>query len=125
MNKECPFFESINESLLAETEYAYAFRDKFPVSRLHTLIVPKRSVEDYFGLSDQERNDIHDLIVSQSNLIKEEDPEVEGFNIGWNCGEVAGQTVSHAHVHLIPRRKGDVENPRGGVRYVFPEKANY
>ena len=77
------------------------------------------------GLSDQERKDIHDLIVSQSNLIKEEDPEVEGFNIGWNCGEVAGQTVFHAHVHLIPRRKGDVENPRGGVRYVFPEKANY
>ncbi|MDG1854549.1 MAG: HIT family protein [Verrucomicrobiales bacterium] len=125
MTSDCPFCELTDRDLLAENEHASAFRDQFPVSKLHTLIIPKRHVEDYFSLNEHERNDIHDLLETQSKLIKEGDPEVEGFNIGWNCGEVAGQTIFHAHVHLIPRRKGDVENPRGGVRYIFPDKGNY
>ena len=125
MTSDCPFCELTDRDLLAENEHASAFRDQFPVSKLHTLIIPKRHVEDYFSLNEHERNGIHDLLETQSKLIKEGDPEVEGFNIGWNCGEVAGQTIFHAHVHLIPRRKGDVENPRGGVRYVFPDKGNY
>ncbi len=87
MTSDCPFCELTDRDLLAENEHASAFRDQFPVSKLHTLIIPKRHVEDYFSLNEHERNDIHDLLETQSKLIKEGDPEVEGFNIGWNCGD--------------------------------------
>jgi diadenosine tetraphosphate (Ap4A) HIT family hydrolase len=82
-------------------------------------------VATYFDLTDEERQSIHKLLEAQREKIEAEDISVEGFNIGWNCGEVAGQTVFHAHVHLIPRRKNDVENPRGGIRHLIPHKGNY
>jgi diadenosine tetraphosphate (Ap4A) HIT family hydrolase len=82
-------------------------------------------VATYFDLTDEERQSIHKLLEAQRETIEAEDSSVEGFNIGWNCGEVAGQTVFHAHVHLIPRRKNDVENPVGGIRHLIPGKGNY
>jgi ATP adenylyltransferase len=111
--------------IVAENELAYAIRDGFPVTEGHTLFIPKRHVADYFGLVQSEVHAINALMSEQKELLKQSDPTIEGFNIGMNCGEVAGQTVFHCHVHLIPRRKGDVENPRGGVRHLIAGKGFY
>ena len=121
----CPFCSLDTERVLEFNEHAVAFRDGYPVTELHTLVIPKRHVTTYFELTEDERKSIHTLLESQRAKIMAEDDTVEGFNIGWNCGEAAGQTVFHAHVHLIPRRKGDVENPRGGVRHIIPGKGRY
>jgi diadenosine tetraphosphate (Ap4A) HIT family hydrolase len=95
------------------------------VTEYHTLVIPKRHTLDFFGLTQAELNAINALLHSQKMVIEEIDATVEGFNVGMNCGEIAGQSVWHCHVHLIPRRKGDVENPRGGVRHVIPHKGHY
>ena len=124
-NDSCPFCNMCESDMLTADEQAFAFRDNYPVTELHTLIVPRRHVATYFELTHDERQSIHNLLVDQKKKIEIEDASVEGFNIGWNCGEVAGQTVFHAHVHLIPRRKNDVPNPRGGVRHVIQGKGNY
>ena len=121
----CPFCNIDEVDILDSDKFAFAFRDEYPVTHLHTLIVPRRHVETYFDLTDEERQSIHKLLEIQRKKVVAEDRSVEGFNIGWNCGEVAGQTVFHAHVHLIPRRKNDVENPRGGIRHLIPNKVNY
>ena len=121
----CPFCSLDTERVLEFNENAVAFRDGYPVTELHTLVIPKRHVTTYFELTEDERKSIHTLLESQRAKIMAEDDVVEGFNIGWNCGEVAGQTVFHAHVHLIPRRKGDVEDPIGGIRNTIPGKGNY
>jgi diadenosine tetraphosphate (Ap4A) HIT family hydrolase len=109
----------------AENTVAFAIRDKFAVTEGHTLIIPKRHVEDYFGLVPAEVNAIDSLVRQQREVLMDADKTVVGFNIGMNCGEAAGQTVMHCHVHLIPRRSGDVANPRGGIRHVIPGKGNY
>lgn len=121
----CPFCTLGPTGILESNELAFAFRDGYPVTELHTLVVPRRHVATYFDLTDEERQNIHKLLASQREKIATEDSSVDGVNIGWNCGEVAGQTIFHAHVHLIPRRKNDVENPRGGVRHLIPGKGNY
>ena len=92
---------------------------------LHTLIIPKRHVADYFELYQPELNAIHDLLTQQKQSITQDDKSVTGFNVGINAGKSAGQTVFHVHVHLIPRRDGDVAEPRGGVRGVIPQKQLY
>jgi diadenosine tetraphosphate (Ap4A) HIT family hydrolase len=102
---------------------AYAIRDGNPVTRLHTLIIPKRHVESFFDLHGEEINAVFALLNEIKSNIQHQDATVAGFNIGVNDGEAAGQSVPHVHVHLIPRRRGDVENPRGGVRGVIPRKA--
>jgi diadenosine tetraphosphate (Ap4A) HIT family hydrolase len=104
---------------------AYAIRDGNPVTPLHTLIIPKRHVESFFDLHSAERNAILTLLDEMRSEIQRKDDTVAGFNIGVNDGEAAGQSVPHVHVHLIPRRRGDVENSRGGVRGVIPRKASY
>jgi ATP adenylyltransferase len=121
----CPFCELPTDRIVAENELAVAIRDGFPVTPLHTLVVPKRHVADYFDLHAPERNAIEALVHVERAKIAEADRAVSGFNIGINAGEAAGQTVFHVHVHLIPRRFGDVENPRGGVRGVIPGKQAY
>jgi len=104
---------------------SYAIRDGNPVTPLHTLIIPRRHIESFFELHDAERNAIFALLGEMKSEIEHNDGTVEGFNIGVNNGEVAGQSVPHVHVHLIPRRRGDVDSPRGGVRGVIPKKASY
>lgn len=106
-------------------ERAFAIRDSSPVTPLHTLILPKRHVADFFLCTDEERRDIMVLLFRAKEEILEGDLSVSGFNVGVNIGKSAGQTVFHVHVHLIPRRDGDVKNPRGGVRGVIPEKQCY
>ena len=121
----CAFCELPTERIVEENELALAFRDGFPVTPFHTLVIPKRHVADYFDLFQPERNAMNALLESQRSTILELDEKVTGFNIGINAGEDAGQTIFHCHMHLIPRRKGDVAEPRGGVRGVIPEKQKY
>ena len=91
----------------------------------HLLAVPRRHVADYFDLRQPERNAIQRLLEEGRARLRERHPNIAGFNVGINAGEAAGQTVFHCHVHLIPRRVGDEENPRGGVRGVVPGKQDY
>lgn len=121
----CLFCNISKERVIAENEHAYAIRDGFPVTEGHSLIIPKRHVEDYFGLTEVELLACDSLLKIIKKEIFESDSSIEGFNIGMNSGLVAGQTIFHCHIHLIPRRAGDVENPRGGVRHVIPGKGNY
>ena len=121
----CIFCEMPSERVIAENELAYAILDAFPVTEGHTLIIPKRHVSDYFSLYQSERNAMQRLLEEQRQNILNADSRVTGFNIGNNVGEDAGQTVMHCHTHLIPRRRGDVEEPRGGVRGVIADKQKY
>ena len=121
----CIFCELPSDRFIDETELTLVFRDAFPVTDLHTLIIPKRHVSDYFNLTIAERDDIQNLLLKHKDLIENEDSSVSGFNVGKNIGLSAGQTVFHVHTHLIPRRDGDVESPRGGVRGVIPGKQTY
>ena len=121
----CIFCEMPSERVIAENELAYAILDAFPVTEAHNLIIPKRHVSDFFSLYQPERNAMQQLLEEQRQNILNADSTVTGFNIGNNVGEDAGQTVMHCHTHLIPRRRGDVEEPRGGVRGVIAEKQNY
>ena len=121
----CPFCEIPKKRILEEDELCYVIRDGFPVTDLHTLVIPKRHVETYFDLYQPELNSCNRMIQKFKDQIEKEDESVKGFNIGINNGEVAGQTVFHCHIHLIPRRKGDVENPKGGVRGVIPNMQKY
>ena len=122
---DCVFCNDCAGRIIAENELCFAIRDGFPVTDLHTLIIPKRHVADYFDLYQPELNAIQNLLANQKESIMHEDKSVTGFNVGINAGKSAGQTVFHVHVHLIPRRDGDVEEPRGGVRGVIPNKQSY
>lgn len=109
----------------AGNERAMAIRDDNPVTELHTLIIPRRHVADFFDLTRDEAAAVHELLVEAKKEIEARDETVTGFNVGVNCGADAGQSVFHVHLHLIPRRHGDMKNPRGGVRGVIPEKRIY
>jgi ATP adenylyltransferase len=104
---------------------SFALRDTTPVTSLHTLVLPYRHVPTYFDLSDDELAAANDLLRRLRREILNADPSVEGFNIGANVGAASGQTIFHCHIHLIPRRKGDIKDPRGGVRAVIPERMRY
>ncbi len=121
----CVFCTMAEDCVVADNRLAYTVRDTSPVTLLHTLVLPKRHVASYFDLSALEKGAIDELLEQNRFEIVAHDPTVMGFNIGINIGEVAGQTVFHCHVHLIPRRIGDVADPRGGVRAVIPGKALY
>lgn len=123
--KGCIFCNMESSRKIDENDLFYVIRDGFPVTSLHTLIIPKRHVETYFGLTEAEVLSMNILINEHKELIEKEDTAVTGFNIGMNCGEDAGQTVFHCHVHLIPRRKGDMDEPKGGVRHIIPDKGYY
>ena len=122
---QCPFCIVRAGKLLAENSLAFLIADGFPVTEGHLLAIPRRHVADYFDLHQPERNALQRLIDEGRKILRARHPDVSAFNVGINCGEAAGQTVSHCHVHLIPRRVGDVENPRGGVRGVVPAKQDY
>jgi len=113
------------DRIIASNELCYAVRDGFPVTEHHTLIIPYRHIADYFGLYQPELNAVNQMINEVKEGIEKIDSSVTGFNIGMNNGEDAGQSVFHCHIHLIPRRKGDVDNPKGGVRGVIADKQGY
>ena len=124
-NNPCLFCNIKESGLALENDKAYASYDSYPVSNLHCLIIPKRHVQDYFDLTDEEILSCNDLIKKIKNEILKKDSSVLGFNIGTNAGKIAGQSIMHCHIHVIPRRKGDVDNPQGGVRAVIPLKQHY
>ena len=121
----CIFCELPTDRIVCENELALVIPDGFPVTEGHSLVIPKRHVADYFELFQPELNAIQALLRETRLKLLDEDPSIKGFNVGVNAGKPAGQTVFHCHVHLIPRRKGDVESPRGGVRGVVPGKQSY
>lgn len=123
---DCPFCDKPRRAeAVDENGSAFALNDLHPVTPGHILVLPKRHTPDYFSMTASERRDADDLLRVLQNRIQMNDSTVIGFNVGANCGEAAGQTIMHAHIHLIPRRKGDVAEPRGGVRGVIPEHMAY
>ena len=124
-DEDCLFCNIPPVRIVLENELAYAVRDGYPVTEMHSLIIPKRHIQDYFDLTTEELIACDQLIRSLKDEISNSDNSVNGFNIGMNSGETAGQTIFHCHIHLIPRRTGDVENPRGGVRHIIPGKGDY
>jgi len=121
----CLFCEIPPDRVITSNELAYAIRDGFPVTHLHSLVIPKSHKIDYFSLSKDELLACDQLLRSLKEEIQTSDSEVTGFNIGLNAGESAGQTVFHCHFHLIPRRDGDVDEPKGGIRHLIPGKGHY
>jgi diadenosine tetraphosphate (Ap4A) HIT family hydrolase len=124
-NNPCLFCNSKESGLADENQLAYASYDSYPVTDQHCLIIPKRHVKDYFDLTVEEIVACDQLIKKIKKEIEKKDASVKGFNIGTNSGKIAGQSIMHCHIHLIPRREGDVENPQGGVRSVIPLKQHY
>ena len=124
-NNPCLFCNIKESALVDENELAYANYDTYPVAKFHCLIIPKRHVKDYFDLNDDEVIACNSLIKNIKEEIILKDSMVKGFNIGTNAGIIAGQSILHCHIHLIPRRENDVENPQGGVRSVIPLKQHY
>ncbi|AAS97317.1 HIT family protein [Nitratidesulfovibrio vulgaris] len=125
-SKEC-IFCALQHSphMVRENATCYAIRDKYAVTEGHLLIIPKRHTEDYFSLTQAEKRDADALLRELRDELASADASISGFNVGVNCGEDAGQTIFHAHIHLIPRRKGDTPDPRGGVRGVIPHRMAY
>ena len=121
-----PFLSVPEEDRLCENSWCFAIFDSFPVSVGHVLVVTKRVVETWFDCTAEEQGALMDLVnVAKDLLEKRLNPRPDGYNVGFNAGAAAGQTVGHVHVHLIPRYAGDQADPRGGVRWIIPEKADY
>jgi ATP adenylyltransferase len=125
MSSDCLFCNISKERIILENDLAYAIHDGFHVTEIHSLIIPKRHIYDYFDLTKDELFACDQLIKSLKESILISDSSINGFNIGMNSGISAGQTIFHCHIHLIPRRSGDVVNPRGGVRNIIPGKGSY
>jgi len=127
-NKACPFCtlqtESSHRKLLLENDTGFVIRDGYPITNGHTLIIPKRHVSSFFEITQQERQDLFEL-VDQVKAQLDQEFKPASYNIGINDGEAAGQTIPHLHIHLIPRYNEPDKDPRGGVRWLVPEKADY
>ena len=123
--KDCIFCNPPEDRVFLRNDLAHALWDAFPVTERHALIIPNRHTPDYFTLTTDELLACDDLLRKARDVTQISDPAVRGFNIGANIGAVAGQTIFHCHFHLIPRRNGDVENPRGGIRHLIPGKGAY
>lgn len=124
MSQNCLFCQLNEEKVISQCHLTTTFLDSYPASPGHTLIVPKRHVATYFEVTEAEQIALAKALQT-AKLILDKEFSPDGYNIGVNNGEVAGQSIKHLHVHLIPRYQGDVENPKGGVRWVIPNKADY
>ena len=126
VQEDCIFCKKINCKILKQLKYFFIIRDTaYPVTEHHTLIITNRHISDFFELSDEENIELNQILKDQKMELKDLDSNISGFNVGVNIGKDAGQSIMHCHIHLIPRRKGDVEDPRGGVRGVIPERQKY
>ncbi len=124
MSKICPFCSSLDSRVFLENDLSLAILDGFPISEGHSLIIPKRHVSSIFQIEKKELLSLFNLLADAKNKLTEQfNPD--GFNIGINDNEAAGQTINHLHIHLIPRYIGDQADPRGGIRWIFPDKAKY
>ena len=124
MQTECPFCQVDPNRVVLSNDVAYSILDAFPVSPGHTLVIPRSHVSSVYDLSPAEQGALWDLTRVAREALRSI-PGVDGFNIGLNDGPAAGQTIEHAHIHVIPRRFGDSPDPRGGIRLILPEKARY
>ena len=124
-NNPCLFCNPVISGIAYQNDLAYASYDTYPVSEYHCLIIPKRHVSDYFDLTNEEIIACNDLIKIVKKNVSNEDKSIKAFNLGANIGKIAGQSIMHCHIHLIPRRAGDVKNPQGGVRSVIAQKQHY
>jgi diadenosine tetraphosphate (Ap4A) HIT family hydrolase len=122
--KVCAFCSLPNERIVNSNLFGIVIRDGFPISEGHTLIIPKRHIKSFFDLQSKERDSLFDLVEQEKSYLTDS-YSPDGFNIGINDGPAAGQTISHLHIHLIPRYTGDLLDPRGGVRWIIPSKAKY
>jgi len=122
--KPCPFCTLPDERVIDQNDHGLVIRDGFPISPGHTLIIPLKHTGSFFDLTEAERSDLL-LLLDKAKLDLENEFKPDGYNIGINDGPAAGQTVPHLHIHLIPRYAGDRVDPRGGVRWIIPEKADY
>ena len=124
-NNPCLFCNISKKEFIFENELSFVTLDSYPVAKFHSLIIPKRHVQNYFDLTKSELLACHELIIKIKNKINVDENKFTDFNIGTNSGKSAGQSILHCHIHLIPRKEGDVENPQGGIRSVIPSKQHY
>jgi len=122
--KRCPFCSPLDREIVIEGTLAMALWDSYPVNPGHALIVPRRHVASWFDATAAEREEIMQLADGARRIVTEKHSP-DGFNLGLNDGSAAGQSVPHVHLHLIPRYRGDVTDPRGGVRWILPDRAAY
>jgi diadenosine tetraphosphate (Ap4A) HIT family hydrolase len=120
----CPFCNTDAKKVLLSSRNTMAFLDGFPVTEGHSLVVPKRHIASIFELPEAEQAEVW-AVVAKVRALLEKQYSPDGFNIGVNDGPAAGQTIQHAHVHIIPRRKGDIADPKGGIRWIMADKAKY
>ena len=124
--EDCIFCSKKNCKVIKTTNFFFIIRDTaYPVTEHHTLIISNRHIDNYFDLNKEEIVELDEIIKQQKKELQILDKTISGFNIGTNIGKDAGQSIMHCHIHLIPRRKGDVEDPKGGVRGVIPSKQKY
>ena len=124
--EDCIFCSKKNCKVIKTTKFFFIIRDTaYPVTEHHTLIISNRHIDNYFDLNKEEIVELDEIIKQQKKELQILDKTISGFNIGTNIGKDAGQSIMHCHIHLIPRRKGDVEDPKGGVRGVIPSKQKY
>ena len=124
-SESCIFCNIQPKRIVSENNLAFVIKDNYPVTGGHSLIIPKRHFKEYFEITQAEVNSINKLMTYSQQILKKNDTSIMGFNIGINCGEIAGQTIMHTHIHLIPRREKDVENPIGGIRNIITGKGKY
>ncbi len=124
MSQTCIFCKLRDERVIGECEHTITFIDTYPASPGHTLVIPKRHFATYFEATEDELLAIGKAVQKAKGILDKEF-QPDAYNIGINNGEAAGQSVKHLHVHIIPRYKGDVENPKGGVRWILKDRANY
>ena len=121
---KCVFCNIKKERIIIENNFFIVVRDNYPISQGHTLIIPKRHIDSFFKLNTEEFKTLQQVLKkAKTDLDSQFQPDA--YNIGVNDGELAGQTINHLHIHLIPRYKDDMKNPKGGVRWIFPTKADY
>jgi diadenosine tetraphosphate (Ap4A) HIT family hydrolase len=124
LGQPCPFCTLPADRVLLASPLALVLRDAYPISPGHTLIIPRRHIASFFELTAEERADLLTLL-DQARVGLDTEFRPDAYNIGINDGPAAGQTIGHLHIHLIPRYAGDQPDPRGGVRWIFPDKADY
>ncbi len=120
----CPFCFTEGSRIILSNSHAVAIYDAFPVSQGHSLLIPKRHIASFFEATSEEQIALIKLLKEMQQVVQNEH-KPDGFNIGINIGEAAGQTIMHLHIHLIPRYVGDIPDPRGGIRWIIPDKAPY
>ena len=126
LKDQCIFCNKTNCKVIQTTKHFFIIRDTaYPVTKHHTLVITNRHVSDYFELKKEEIIELNEILNNQKKELQKLDDQITGFNVGVNIGKDAGQSIMHCHIHLIPRRKDDVEDPRGGVRGVIPSKQKY